>query len=651
MAASSASTSAPATEQVEKETFYPVKWVVEETGRSIPIALQGANGPCALLALLNVQFQRGNLTVPPGSQSVAESLAMNMLASLAMAASPDKLQHFVELLPSLRKGMHVNVRFFSPDAFEHTKEIAAFDCFPDVKLLHGWLVDPQDEELVQAFSDLSYNQIMDEMVRINVGQESAPGQSEMVLTTPVPNDYTDIGEPSKDNTAYVSEGPGMYGIPSNNGPPVEPPATSYSIASAGNGLDLIDVALPPHLQPSAPPATPESEKNEDTENEDKVGTERPTSYRTNNFESTTRENQFSVPIVDEISKLDVSEQQRFSAAPAEPAPLKTSAAGPSCEITSPAIDHPEKGSLLGVVEESTHATVPCEGNAEVPAPIESIRVESMVISPKDDFAGPLPLSGNEIVDEPKNQPSTASGVDSNTAVAPLLPAGNEIVDEPKHQSSPVSEVDKHTAAAALPPCGDEIIDEPKHQPSTASGVDKHTARIWDFFASFPTHLTYHGIAEINTQLAEGETSILFRNSHFYVLRKRKGDLYTLVTDVGFQREPDIAWEILRDINGDSDFYSALFFPSVPGTGAAAAQKTAAAAAAATPAAGASASTAPRKPVAAPAKSSPPRNNATLSSRTQCSQQRRPRPNTRPPPTIPPGRKKYDRTKDDNCVLV
>lgn len=49
------------------------------------------------------------------------------------------VQHFVELVPSLRSGMHVNVRFSSPDSFEFTKEIAAFDAFPDVQLMHGTL--------------------------------------------------------------------------------------------------------------------------------------------------------------------------------------------------------------------------------------------------------------------------------------------------------------------------------------------------------------------------------------------------------------------------------------------------------------------------------------------------------------------------------
>ena len=45
-------------------------------------------------------------------------------------------------LPKLATGIDVNVGFTSVRAFEFTQETVIFDLL-DVRLLHGWLVDPQ----------------------------------------------------------------------------------------------------------------------------------------------------------------------------------------------------------------------------------------------------------------------------------------------------------------------------------------------------------------------------------------------------------------------------------------------------------------------------------------------------------------------------
>ena len=45
-------------------------------------------------------------------------------------------------LPKLATGIDVNVGFTNVRAFEFTQETVIFDLL-DVRLLHGWLVDPQ----------------------------------------------------------------------------------------------------------------------------------------------------------------------------------------------------------------------------------------------------------------------------------------------------------------------------------------------------------------------------------------------------------------------------------------------------------------------------------------------------------------------------
>lgn len=355
---------------------YPLKWVDDDLGKPTPIALQGSNGPCALLALLNVQFQRGALNLPPNTPKLDEPTAMSMLAELAsrgaarLSNSPEAqlqresaVQHFVELLPSLARGMHVNVRFSSPTAFEFTKEIAAFDCFPDVQLLHGWLVDPQDEALASAFGSMSYNQIMDELVRLNDAVEPVGGSG---------------GSSSPDRPIPSAPPPPMEDADdfemSLNVPPTRSPSTTES--------GVIDIALPSHLMPA------------------------------------------------------------------------------------------------------------------------------------------------------RRLPKVPEGL-------PSLP--------PSPEESPSASVVHETDDDAI-------------LPAAPSALANRAPQVWEFFDAYPTMLTHHGILEVSEALREDEAAILFRNSHFYVVRKRGGRLFTLVSDQGFAREPTVVWELLRDINGDSDFYDAAFVP-------------------------------------------------------------------------------------------
>ncbi|CAG8598169.1 12519_t:CDS:2, partial [Cetraspora pellucida] len=51
----------------------------------------------------------------------------------------------ISIIPILQTGLDVNVRFNSIHGFEPTAELSVFDIF-GVELVHGWVVDPQDEE-------------------------------------------------------------------------------------------------------------------------------------------------------------------------------------------------------------------------------------------------------------------------------------------------------------------------------------------------------------------------------------------------------------------------------------------------------------------------------------------------------------------------
>ena len=69
----------------------------------------------------------------------------------------------VILLPKLQTGIDVNVKFSGVSEFEYTPECIIFDLF-NIVLYHGWLVDPQVEEVVKAVDGLSYNQLVEKII-------------------------------------------------------------------------------------------------------------------------------------------------------------------------------------------------------------------------------------------------------------------------------------------------------------------------------------------------------------------------------------------------------------------------------------------------------------------------------------------------------
>jgi hypothetical protein len=154
--------------------------------KECPIVLQAVNGPCPLLAICNVLFLRGKLTVPATLKEIKFEQLCDLLKGYldqkmeedlkksAAASSPTSkqkgeavlanvlknIEDTMRIFPKLEKGLDINVIFSRPQGFEFTPEIALFDLF-DVKLVHGWVYDPQESKVATAMGNMSYNETMD----------------------------------------------------------------------------------------------------------------------------------------------------------------------------------------------------------------------------------------------------------------------------------------------------------------------------------------------------------------------------------------------------------------------------------------------------------------------------------------------------------
>jgi len=89
---------------------------------------------------------------------------------------------------------------------------------------------------------------------------------------------------------------------------------------------------------------------------------------------------------------------------------------------------------------------------------------------------------------------------------------------------------------------------------------RHAQMVRAFLNRTQSQMTYHGLMEMYANVKERQLCVLFRNNHFSVLFKNDSKLYTLMTDAGYLDVPDLVWEELAEIDGDSNFCNADFCP-------------------------------------------------------------------------------------------
>lgn len=84
-----------------------------------------------------------------------------------------------------------------------------------------------------------------------------------------------------------------------------------------------------------------------------------------------------------------------------------------------------------------------------------------------------------------------------------------------------------------------------------------------FLSSSATQLTGYGLDSMTEALDPGQIVILFRNDHFSTMYRhpRSGQLFCLVTDMGYAGHDEVVWESLVDVSGEgSEFFAGDFRP-------------------------------------------------------------------------------------------
>jgi hypothetical protein len=168
-------------------------------GRNCSIVCQNENGPCPLLALSNALILMGKvsfhedlrwISLQELSQIVANQYIeaiqkrTSTLNAAEAAAHQNQLDEVLSTLPTLARGLDLNVHFTGVASFEYTKELTVFDTL-GISVYHGWLLDPADRASSRVVAPLSYNHLVYKLVeykslcdRVNPAPNIVPGASD-----------------------------------------------------------------------------------------------------------------------------------------------------------------------------------------------------------------------------------------------------------------------------------------------------------------------------------------------------------------------------------------------------------------------------------------------------------------------------------------
>ncbi|CAJ1959877.1 unnamed protein product [Cylindrotheca closterium] len=89
------------------------------------------------------------------------------------------------------------------------------------------------------------------------------------------------------------------------------------------------------------------------------------------------------------------------------------------------------------------------------------------------------------------------------------------------------------------------------------------AIIRQFLESSGHQLTQYGLTVLHEYLKDDQMAVFFRNNHFNSLLKHQGQLYLLITDIGYASVGNIVWEKLDVIDGDTEYVTQDFTKPPP----------------------------------------------------------------------------------------
>lgn len=577
-----------------KELVHKTK-IVQFLGRTTPIILQNDNGPCPLLAICNVLLLKNNLNLSPDIAEVSQEKLLSLVAERLIDSNSNvnnkdagyvenqqqNIADAIDLLPCLTTGIDVNIKFRRIGDFEFTRECAIFDLL-DIPLYHGWIVDPQDDDTVGAIGSKSYNTLTGELVALetrNMGSDCKKISGEDCIDFAAATTAT-LGVPSP----CLSRGRSFDDSPRSV--PDDQKARKGDIEEEAELLRALK------LSEGETPTSAYDVLGVDTNGEN---------LSADSNESEHAKQSERVVLIQTLEGNIGGESQKYGQQ--EPSifdDLITFETVPGEDACSSSKNDQEKPNVQSISEESGEHVL-CKDVAEKTSVDLLVKNESTLPDSSEQYPSFAREShmhdygGDEKVSEPtvstadiheaENKPSIIETLDFSLSSTPNveLDSSNgrrENIDVPEaftssaDGSEPIYEGEECILESGTTVYEDrepmyegevvlaEQVDKDSRDGYDTSSKDEITPKqgelIRNFLKSSASQLTIYGLFCLQEGLKERELCVFFRNNHFNTMFKFDGELYLLATDQGYINQPDLVWEKLNEVNGDTLFMTGNF---------------------------------------------------------------------------------------------
>ncbi|XP_076920763.1 uncharacterized protein LOC143581980 [Bidens hawaiensis] len=546
-----------------KEMLHKTK-LIQFLGRNTPIVLQNDNGPCPLLAICNVLLLRNNLNLSSDVAELSQEKLLSLVAERLIDSNSNvndkdagyienqqqNISDAIDLLPRLTTGIDVNLKFTRIDDFEFTRECAIFDLL-DIPLYHGWIVDPQDSDTAEAIGLKSYNTLMGELVALDTQ-----------------NPQSEIKNPEEDVVDFVAATTASLGVPS----PSLPTTKSFDDKKERKG----DVQEENELLRAL--------KLSEAEIDEKV-------VMTNDDVLTFQMDQTQDKLHDQIQgpsekhdALVKSEKTINGPGESDLAPLvDTHVDNRSVEKIQGQDESDLAPPVNAQVDNTSVVKIQGQDESDLAPPVndhaDNPRVEKIHDQDELDLVPP----GNTHVDNSPNEKKQDQSVEGKDVILESSKDAIQSVDETKTtcltesgdgSEEPIYEGEEHIQETSTanyengePMYEGEIVlaeqvDKVSSSANEAKGKDGITPKqgelIRNFLKNSANQLTIFGLFSLQDGLKERELCVFFRNNHFNTMFKLDGELYLLATDQGYISQPDLVWEKLNEVNGDTVYMTGSF---------------------------------------------------------------------------------------------
>ncbi|KAK1326238.1 hypothetical protein QJS10_CPA01g02405 [Acorus calamus] len=585
----------------EEERTYKTK-VVQFLGRSTPIVLQNDNGPCPLLAICNVLLLRNAINLNPDASEVSLDKLLSLVAGRLIDSNSNfadkddgyvnnqlkNIDDAIDLLSKLATGIDVNVQFRKIDDFEYTSECAIFDLM-DIGLYHGWIVDPQDTETATAIGSKSYNTLVGELVALKAMEEEDKSTYEedcvdfaaaTTATLGVPSPCLSRGMSFDDPPTSVQNEQRRRGdleeeeelIRALNLSQTESTSIHNESASPdinwGHVLTSSGEGLPPK---NSSPAVFENSVQLHLVNENEQKFDQPDllaseehdtlqsgdalELRSGNAIASSMEVEPTQPCskdspdsesLDPVNNLETEKSPQMQNMPFSFSGSDTSAVIYTNQCNTAGSGEREsisENNSTFQVHDISEVTV-YRGSAVVHQDFQSSDGEREHVDVHEglDEDVSLSLDSSEPIYEGE-ECILDSGVTTYENREPIY-EGEMVLAE---QADKGAEGD--TCASS-----NNIGKQQFHQPISA----KEGQLIQNFLENNASQLTFYGLFCLQEGIKERQLCVFFRNNHFSTMFKFNGELYLLATDQGYINQPELVWEKLNEVNGDTVFMTGDF---------------------------------------------------------------------------------------------